>query len=525
MSPTLQSEFDNGTRLLQAGRFDEAQQLANSLLQRYPGHPDVHLFAADTASLSGDRKGAIRHLESLPTTGSASARVLLRKAQLQFNDSQRAAALATTAEAAALAGDDERQLRAIARILSDCQQLDEARRWLLQVLERLPGSIPVLFDLAVTEFHLNLPREALQHIDTLLGQAPLHPGALHLRSALATQTAEHNHIEDLQQRLESGAGNPNLVTAACYALAKEYEDLGQYPASFAALSRGAAAYRGILRYDSAEELAAHEQIRTGFTREVIEALSPGLETDAPIFIVGMPRTGTTLVERLLSAHSQVSSIGEFRDFPMMLTDLAARALPDLPAGATSFEASVALDFRQLGQDYLSAARQVAGDSPRFVDKLPYNFLYCGYIAAALPDARIIHLTRDPMDTCYAVFKTLFFSAYSFSYDQQELADYFISYHRMMRHWHDVLPGRILDVGYEHLVRDPQGQAQEILRWCGLPWEEAVLAFHEQDAPATTASAMQVRQPMHTESVDAWRRVGEGLEPLRQKLREAGLVAD
>jgi Sulfotransferase family len=187
------------------------------------------------------------------------------------------------------------------------------------------------------------------------------------------------------------------------------------------------------------------------------------------------------------------------------------------------ELSLAIDFRELGRGYATAARQLAGSSPRFVDKLPYNFLYCGYILAALPKARILHLTRDPLDTCYAVYKTLFFNAYNYSYDLEELADYYISYRRQMAHWHQVLPGQILDVSYEQLVREPQAQALRILQWCGLPWEDAVLNFHQQDSPAMTASAMQVRRPMYTDSIGSGSRAGSGMDPLRERLLRAGLI--
>jgi tetratricopeptide (TPR) repeat protein len=523
VTDSLQSQLDAGIGLLRAGRLEEAWKLAESLLQHYPKNREAHLYAADAASLCGDRKAAILCLESLPQTGPGSARVLLKKAQLLFGDSQRAEALKTVRAAAEIVESDERQLRAVARILSDCQDLDGARQWLQRAHETLPDSKLILFDLAVTEFHLNLPDDADQHLDTLLQLAPFHPGALHLRSSLRTQTTESNHVEDLQGRMSQASHTANLLTATGYAFAKEYEDLGQYEESFAALNRGAQAYRSTLNYDSRVELASHEQIRTGFTKEAFSSLAAGFETEGPIFVVGMPRTGTTLVERLLSSHSQVASIGEFRDFPLMLSDLARHVQDEGSASGSNVDVSLAVDFCELGERYTTAARQLTGDSLFFVDKLPYNFLYCGYILAALPGARIIHLTRDPLDTCYAMYKTLFFGAYSYSYDLEELADYFISYHRQMRHWHEVLPGQILDVSYEQLVQEPESQSRRILEWCGLSWEEAVLDFHQQDSPSLTASAMQVREPMHTESIGSWRRAGSGFDPVRERLLQAGLI--
>ncbi|MDJ0877901.1 MAG: sulfotransferase [Halieaceae bacterium] len=521
MTP-LQQQLDTGIQHLRAGRFDEAWDLAESLKAQFPDNPEPYLFAADAARMRGDRSGAVAQLDALPGDVRGSAPVLLRKAQLQFSDSQRAAALATVREAMPATGNDESQLRGVARILSDCQQAEEARNWLLEAHQRLPESIAVLFDLAVTEFHLNLPEQAAQHLEALLKHEPYHPGALHLRSQLATHSAESNNIESLRKCLATGPDHPNLVTAANYALARELEDLERYEEAFAALQAGASAYRKTLQYDGDEELASHALIRDGFSAADFEALPGGCDDEAPIFIVGLPRTGTTLVERLLNSHSQAVSIGEFKDFPMMLGDMAGAVAPSMP-GASNAEIFRSVDFKTLGERYIAAAREVAGDSPRFVDKLPYNFLYCGYILGALPKARILHLKRQPLDACYAIYKTLFFGAYSFSYDLDELADYIISYHQQMQHWHQVAPGRITDIQYETLVQDPEAEARRILDACGLPWEDQVMEFHSQQAPAMTASAMQVRKPMNTDSIDAWQRAGDGLEEVREKLAAAGLL--
>ena len=235
MKTALQNQLQDGIRLLRTRQLEQARVLAESMLRQFPESPEAYLYAADAASLCGDRKRAIAVMDEILQRHPAEPQLLVRKAQLLFNDSQRTAALAVARQVATSEAQNEWQLRSIGRIFSDCQDLRGAREWLLNAAEKLPDSRAILADLALTEFHLNLPTEAELHVEALLKLEPFHPSALHLRSLLCTQTAERNHVSDLQDRLSRGPDHPNLVTAACYALAKEYEDLGQYRESFDAL--------------------------------------------------------------------------------------------------------------------------------------------------------------------------------------------------------------------------------------------------------------------------------------------------
>ena len=185
--------------------------------------------------------------------------------------------------------------------------------------------------------------------------------------------------------------------------------------------------------------------------------------------VGMPRTGTTLVERIMAGHSKVTSAGELHDFSSELVKEITRVNGGkVVAKAGIVAASLQMDFARLGEHYITAARQAANASSIYIiDKLPFNFLYCGLIHRALPNARIIHVTREPMDTCYAVYKILFGQAYPFSYNLDELATYFIAYRKLMDHWHSVLPGLILDVAYEDVVADTERQARRLVDHCNL----------------------------------------------------------
>lgn len=184
-----------------------------------------------------------------------------------------------------------------------------------------------------------------------------------------------------------------------------------------------------------------------------------------------------------------------------------------------------LDFAALGHDYLRRARASLDlDSERrFIDKMPLNYLYCGLIRRALPSARIIHVTRHPMAVCYAMYKTLFKQGYPFSYDLDEIAQYYLAYRRLMHHWHRVMPGSIQEISYERLIADQRGASQELVAFCGLDWEEACAAFHQNPAASTTASAAQIRRPLYETSVSQWRHYESQLAALSARLRAAGLT--
>lgn len=520
--PTLQQALNQGSQMLQSGQLEQAQQLAELLIERFPEQIAVRLFATDTAMMRGDIAAATSNLDAVPESAPDYVRVILYKARLAYADARRAEAMRLAETAREGVTGNPELMRMLASVMRDCQQMEQAYELLLQALQLAPEHVGLLYDVAMAEYHLNKPDAGETHLATLLQQAPYHAGALHLRSALRTQRAENNHIDDLQRRLSEGPQQPQLIAAANYALAKELEDLGNYEESVPALEAGARAYRSTLGYESDRELAAHADIRNTFDRDRFVALPSGCGAEQPIFVVGMPRTGTTLAERIIATHSQAVSIGEFTEFPRLYGQRLQAQL-EHSANSSPSEAALHIDFAELGQAYCTAARDLAGEVPAFVDKLPFNFLYCGYILAALPNAKLIHLVRDPLDTCYAIYKTLFFGAYSFSYDLDELASYYISYHQHMAHWRTVMPGKILDVHYEDLVRDPENQARRIIDWCGLPWEATVLDFHRRKDAALTASAMQVRQPMHTGSIGSWRRAEALFKPLQERFAAAGLL--
>jgi tetratricopeptide (TPR) repeat protein len=347
---------------------------------------------------------------------------------------------------------------------------------------------------------------------------------LNLRSALRTQTALSNHVPALQALLTEGIKGWRGAVHVGYALAKELEDLGDYERSFSYLHAAATLKRSRTLYDLEADLAMLEQIRTHFDAAALQRhRGRGAICRAPIFIFGLPRTGSTLLERILSSHPNIRSCGELDTFALQLTRLvAAKHAGRIPPREVLLAQSLQIDFQALGRSYLEHVPPASEGQTHFIDKLPLNSLHAGLIHLALPKATMIWLERDPMDTCYAMYKFLFSGAYPFSYDLTEIGRYYVAHRKLMEHWCHVLPsGALLRVRYEQLVTDPERETRRVLQALGLTWDAACLAFERNAQPSVTGSAVQVRQPLYRTSIGAWRRYARQLAPLRQILLAGG----
>lgn len=414
-------------------------------------------------------------------------------------------------------GDNMMFLSAAAVVMMQAEKFALAIPVYQRMLTIEPANLQALHQLALCYFFSNNVDGAAELLDALIKKDVANAGAIHLRSALKTYSSESNHISELQKIINTGAVHPAIY----YALAKELEDIGDYQHSFAVLQKGSALIRKNVKYNEDVELKSITAIISATSDMIIPSTSQ--QDDGPIFIVGMPRTGTTLVERILAQHDNVHSIGEFSLFPQLLATMANDYLNQYKDRVSNLhEAALKLDFAELGHRYMAAAMEASGGKTCIIDKLPVNFLYCGFIKKALPNAKIIHLSRNAMDTCYAIYKTLFINAYSFSYDLNELANYYLTYRDMMAHWHKIMPGQILDIQYEKLVTNATATTKELLQWCSLNFTPELLDFHQTDAVSTTASAAQIRKPIYTSSIEKWRNVEAELSTIKVKLQKAGI---
>jgi hypothetical protein len=300
-----------------------------------------------------------------------------------------------------------------------------------------------------------------------------------------------------------------------FALGKAFGDIGHPRRSFQHVLEGNALMRQRVLYDEPKALARFDRVRATFTPGLMcEKAGLGDPTSTPVFIVGMPRSGTTLIEQIIASHPKVFGAGELRELPRLAESLHGPNTTVFPEVVSSMSDDA---LRPLGGDYLRAIRRLAPGAERITDKMPGNFLLIGLIRMALPNARIIHARRDIRDTAFSCFSLLFSRGQVYSYDLAELGRYCRAYLRLMEHWRELLPDAMLEVQYEDLVEDFESQARRMIAYCGLDWNDACLNFHQTERSVQTASATQVRRPIYRTSIGRWRVHEESLRPLLDAL--------
>lgn len=513
-----------GFRALSQGKIDEASTCCKLVLGRDPNLASAHFLVGLIALATSDRKMALAAFGSVtriePTHAAAWAHLAKLLAEGgQVNRADVALQNAVRHESGDIAAIHD-VIGSTYALLGEHSNADE---WYRRAARAEADNPAFRINYANNLIYIGDSVQAGEELAVALALGRGNAQAHWLLSGL-NRARDRAHIEEMQSLLASRTMPPQAQAFVHYALGKELEDLEDWGNAFAAFDRGARARRSTLAYDEAGEAATFDALGELYTSQWLAARPPGCDDESPIFIVGQPRTGTTLVERIITAHSQVHSAGELQQFGncvrrMTDYDRQERFSVEL------FSKSLALEPQALGRQYLLRSAKLRGKLPRFVDKLPYNYLFLPHILAALPNARIIHLVRDPRDVCFSVFKQLFADAYPHSYSLPEMARHFVRYHRLMALWRKRFPGRFLDVHYEEVVSDLDANARRILDYLQLPWEDACIEFHRQGAAVTTASAVQVREPAHTRSVGRWQRYQQQMQPALEILRREGVLAE
>jgi tetratricopeptide (TPR) repeat protein len=508
-------------RLMKAGDWRTADMACRSLTDQYPNFAAGWFAASHIAAALRAPADALEAIDRALRLEPLNVKFLTHRAQCLLGLDRRQEALDVANAIESCAPIDPAIWDAIGMVRTCAND----HRGALAAYDRAVMSSPqephFIYNRASVRRFLGDLEGAEADYDRVIARRPLDYEAYLNRSELRVQTASRNHVKEMEALAAVKITNWHGEVQIRFALAKEYEDLGDYDRCFEQLKRGAKMRRDHMKYDVAIDTATVDWIISAFPSIPIESAGQTSE-DSPIFIFGLPRSGTTLVERILGSHSLVTSAGELDCFASAIVDAVRQKSGQAQVPRRELVAlSATLDFPALGQEYLCRARRILGGDDRFIDKMPLNYLYSGLIRMALPHAKIIHVTRHPMAIGYAMYKTLFKNGYPFSYDLGEIGRYYIAYRRLMQHWEAIMPGAIYQVRYEDLVANQLVETHKLLKFCGLDWEEACVAFHQNSSASTTASASQVRRPIYKSSVSQWRHYEHQLSELRILLASAG----
>lgn len=507
--------------LLESGDARAAEHYASSVLAAQPQHPD----ALCNLGLLRTTEGRLAEAENL----------LTRALQVRPNYAEALVGLA------AVYGEQERLAEAVAALdlcLQHCPDLLDA--WIqlgarytesgdqvqadtayCRALALDPGNSDALLGLANLRLEQGAMQEARRMLEQAITQTPDHLGArFHLVQARKVTPGDAN-LAGLEQLLLGAAGLPREKCICLhYALGMAYDDLQQWERAFVHFLEGARLKRATLDYDADCDAARVQQIIARTSGQFLQRLGPaGDPSQVPVFVLGMPRSGTTLVEQIIASHPLAHGAGELRDLFQLL-----EAMPSENDGALAFPESLSAltpeTVAELGAAYVRRLRARAPDALRITDKMPANYLLLGLIPLLLPHAKIIHVKRDPVDTCVSCFTRLFNRHQDATYDLRELGMHYANYARLMQHWRSILPATsFMEVHYEDVVADIEGQARRLIDGVGLPWNDACLEFYKTSRSVRTASVAQVRQPIYSSSVGRWRHYEKFLSPLFEALAE------
>lgn len=506
-----------GTLLQQDRRIEEAEHALRKAIQQNPNYIEAHNNLAHLLSAEKHEVEALRTLGEALKIAPKNVQTLLLTAKIQLRRSN----LQAAEQAARLALQEEPEsaeaLTVLGQILHETDRYDEALDVLDRALKKVPDHPEALNFYGVALKSVGRLDEAREHILK----------ALKLNDAMYGAYANLNDLVDFSEGIGETLFNrmeaifesvPNQEAepflALHFAYAKALDDRGQHEKALEHYIIGGKMKRAQLDYKEDETHGFFDAIRAVFPKEAFENRKyQGLDDDRPVFIVGMPRSGSTLVEQILSSHPDIFGAGEVKYLSRALGQLRDR-FPSLPKFPEMAEKITPAQLDITAKNYQQAIGQGAGDAKRITDKLLTNYFFLGLINLLFPKAKVIHTRRDPVDTCLSGFTKLFKDDMPHSYDLSELGRYYGKYRELMEHWDEVLPeGFMTTVAYEDVVADTEKEAKRLIEFLGLPWNDKCVDFHKSDRPVKTASVAQVRRPIYNTSVQRWKKYGPRLQPL------------
>lgn len=506
-------EIEKAAMFERGGEPAKAEKIYRQILKRDPDHVEAMRLLAVVATNHRRFRDAEVFLSRAVSLAPDYARAWLDLSNVQSEQDKHKDSIESAQHVVRLTPEIAESHIALANSLGRAGQQEEAieaYQEALKISESHPGALSGLAHQLKT---IGKQDEAIEVHRRNLAANPGNAEPYWSMANLKTVSFTDEELDNMVSLLEEGNLDDLTKQQLCNAMGLEYERREDYNRAFSCFETCNESRRAVEAYDPVETETTTSELIEFFNKEYLaENTGKGVMDSAPIFIVGLPRSGSTLIEQILASHSQVEGTHELSDLPWVVRYITQpgrypNALKKLNTPA----------WTKIGNEYLNRTQQYRTGVPHFIDKNPNNFVHCGLLRLALPNAKIINAKRHPMDSCFGSYKQLFASGQPFSYDLMELGEYYVQYERIMDHWHEVIPDQVLDVNYEEVVADLEGQVQRILDYCGLEFEEACVRFHETERAVKTASSEQVRLPIYSTSVNLWRNYEEYLDELIEVL--------
>jgi tetratricopeptide (TPR) repeat protein len=508
------------------GRLEEAEHLYRRVLRHDPRNVDAMRLLATIAIKAGRADEAERLLERAISLAPDFLAAILDLGRLRKEQDRYGEALKCFDRAIALEPDNAQAHFLRGSTLAPAAFTHEAIDAYQQCLKLKPKHIGALLGRGHVLKAVGRYDEAVASYAECIRQRPDLGETYWSLANLKTYRFADDVVAEMDRRVHGGGLSVQSEVNFLFALAKAHEDRGDFDRAWSFYRSGNAKQRAEVTYDPVQSEAMNDRLIGVFSAEFLQSRrGVGLADPAPIFILGLPRSGSTLLEQILASHSQVEGTSELPYLGRVATWLNRNRADGINYPEAVRELAPR-NFASLGEDYLGYARMHRrSGASRFIDKMPNNFPNIGFLSLILPEARIIDARRHPLDACLSCYRQLFAKGQTFTYDLTEIGEYYLQYQRMMDHWADALPGRVLTVQYEDVVADFATQVHRLLEFCGLPWEDACLRFYESDRPVRTPSSEQVRQPIYDRSVGHWRNYAQHLDelvtviaPIRERYR-------
>ncbi|QKX17072.1 sulfotransferase [Microbulbifer sp. YPW1] len=523
-TPTIKQLHAAATQALNRGDMRSLHQCCREILQREPGHSDAWFLISIATAAAGQLNKALEMIERALQKAPRNEEYLSQKARYCAQLNRYAPAI--QAADAAMAEKPQRALilDTLGVVYAKFDEHNKAITPLRQAVALSPDNAQFQFNLGSTEQFLGNQEAARNAYRKSIELKPDFARARWALSELEKNTRNSDKRDTLQSALEKPGLSAEDQLYLSHALARHYEQGGLYRDAFSVLAEAKSRYRQKSGYTFAQDAELFSSIKSAFPVDTAGESENDLGAES-VFILGMPRSGTTLVEQIIASHSQVATLGELHEFPLIIKQHSATSSPQALSPEV-VSAALRSAPEEIAKDYIERCRERGQNSARSIDKLPMNFLYIGFILRSLPRAKIVTLERHPLDVCLSNYRQLFsfnFRYYHYHYSLSDTARYICAYQDLMAHWKSIFGDRIYTVNYEGLTENPERESREMMQYLDLPWEHGCLNFYRSENAVSTASSVQVRQPIYRDAVERWKKYEKELAPAIEIFSRAGMI--